>query len=192
MQKTRSCSVSRPNSVTGSRRSLRKIVVRRKPDDKSRAIVQAGPLRFAAAIGRSGITAFKREGDGATPRASMRLLSGYFRAKGHPILRSRLSLSPIRSDMLWCDAPSHPAYNRPVKAPFAAGHERLLRQDRLYDVCLVMDWNVTSRKRGCGSAIFFHIARPDYGPTEGCVAISPADMRRLLTLVSPSTTVTVL
>ncbi|MBB4009128.1 L,D-transpeptidase family protein [Allorhizobium taibaishanense] len=194
MQKTRVCSVSssKTNPGSGSRCSLRKIVVRRKPGDKSCAIVQAGPLRFAAAIGRSGITAFKREGDGATPRASMQLLSGYFRADGHPVLRSRLPLLPIHADMLWCDTPSHPAYNRPVKAPFSGGHERLQRQDRLYDVCLVMDWNVTSRKRGRGSAIFFHIARPDFGPTEGCVAISPADMRRLLALVSPSTIVTVL
>ncbi|MCF1484181.1 MULTISPECIES: L,D-transpeptidase family protein [Rhizobium/Agrobacterium group] len=174
------------------RQGLRSIVVRRKPGCKSQAIVQAGPLRFPAAIGRSGITAFKREGDGATPRASMRLLYGYFRAEPRAATHSRLPLRSIRADMLWCDAPGHPAYNRPVKAPFTPSHERLQRQDRLYDVCLVMDWNVTCRKQGCGSAIFFHVARPDYTPTEGCVAISPADMRRLLAVVSQATIVTVL
>lgn len=99
---------------------------------------------------------------------------------------------PIRATMLWCDAPSHPSYNRPVIAPFTAGHETLKRQDRLYDVCVVMDWNMRMRKRGCGSAIFFHIAREDYTPTEGCVAISPQDMKRLLPHLGPGTRLQVL
>lgn len=68
----------------------------------------------------------------------------------------------------------------------------MLRQDGLYDVCLVMDWNITSRRRNLGSAIFFHCAKPGYPPTQGCVAISLADMRRLLPLIGPETVVTVI
>lgn len=180
------------NSHNRSKIDLAHILVRRKPGSQTRAIVQAGPLRLQAAIGRSGITSLKREGDGATPRATMRMLNGFFRADNQRMVKSRLPLKSIRADMLWCDAPAHAAYNRLVKAPFAPSHEQMQRKDRLYDVCLVMDWNIKTRKRGCGSAIFFHIARPDYAPTEGCIAVSPADMRRLLPYLSVSTKVTVL
>lgn len=166
--------------------------MRRAPGRTTEAILQYGPLRLRAAIGRSGITSFKREGDGATPRAPMRLISAYRRGDRMGALATGLPTQRVRNDMLWCDAPGHPAYNRPVFAPFAASHEALMRDDRLYDVCIVMDWNVTSRRRGCGSAIFFHIARPGYAPTEGCVALSPADMRRLLPFLNERTVLAVL
>src|SRR3546814_4717158 len=77
--------------------------------------------------------------------------------------------------MLWCDQPDHASYNRLVRAPFCRSHEEMMRKDGLYDICLVLDWNITSRRRHRGSAIFFHIAREGYRPTEGCVAISLAD-----------------
>jgi L,D-peptidoglycan transpeptidase YkuD (ErfK/YbiS/YcfS/YnhG family) len=94
--------------------------------------------------------------------------------------------------MLWCDATGHASYNRPVRAPFASSHERLKREDALYDICIVMDWNIRMRKRSCGSAIFFHLAKPGYTPTEGCVAISARDMRRLLPHLGPKTVLQVL
>jgi L,D-peptidoglycan transpeptidase YkuD (ErfK/YbiS/YcfS/YnhG family) len=181
-----------PNSHIKAKTVVSRVIVRRKPGHKTKAIVQAGPLRCHAAIGRSGITSIKREGDGATPRATMRLLSGFFRADKCCRIKTLLPLKSIRADMLWCDAPAHACYNQLVKAPFKPSHECMKRNDRLYDVCLVMDWNVSSKRRGKGSAIFFHIAKPDYSPTEGCIVISPADMRRLLPYLSPATTVTVL
>lgn len=157
------------------------IVLRVAPRDPRRAILQFSALRLPAAIGKSGISSFKREGDGATPRATMRLLHGYRRSRRQGALPpAPLSMCRIKADMLWCDAPDHGAYNRPVRAPFRQSAERLLRDDNLYDVCIVLDWNVTSRRRGRGSAIFLHIARPGYLPTEGCIALDPADMRRLL------------
>nr|WP_082511189.1 MULTISPECIES: L,D-transpeptidase family protein [unclassified Rhizobium] len=171
---------------------MTRILVRPTPLSRSRAILQVGDLRIPAAIGRSGRTSRKREGDGATPIASMPLRFAYFRSDRKTPLTTRLPLVPIRGTMLWCDAPDHPSYNRPVTAPFTASHETLKRQDRLYDVCVVMDWNMRVRKRGCGSAIFFHIAREDYAPTEGCVAISLRDMKRLLPHLRPSTRLQVL
>lgn len=167
------------------------IVVRPSPSSASRALVAAAGTVFPAAIGRSGRTTAKREGDGATPRARMRLEYGFIRGDRFGNARSQLSLQRITRRMGWCDAPLHPCYNRPVKLPFAASHEKLMRDDRLYDVCLVMDWNRRCRRRGSGSAIFFHIARADFGPTEGCVAVSPAAMRRILTCVGPGTKVIV-
>ena len=171
---------SRPKAPTKPGKSLSRLVVRSAPLDVRRAILQAGSLRIPAAIGRSGRTSRKREGDGATPIATMPLRFVYHRGDRMTFLRTPMPLLRIRETMLWCDAPDHPSYNRPVKAPFQASHEKLMRQDRLYDVCVVMDWNMRMRKRGCGSAIFFHIARPDFAPTEGCVAISPRDLQRLM------------
>jgi L,D-peptidoglycan transpeptidase YkuD (ErfK/YbiS/YcfS/YnhG family) len=172
---------------------ITEILVRPAPGNRRQAIVQVGHLFFRAALGRSGRTSRKREGDGATPIAAMRLLYGYQRRDR---LRSApatmLPMIPIAKSMLWCDAPGDPNYNRAVRAPFAWSHEAMVRKDHLYDVCLVMDWNISSRRQGCGSAIFFHLAKPGYPPTEGCIAVSLRDMRRLLPLVDGGTVVRVL
>ena len=156
------------------------IVVRQAPGQKSRALVQCGSVVVRAAIGRSGRTFRKREGDGATPIGTMKLLHGFVRGDHVTPPATSLPLKHIRAGMLWCDQPDNGNYNRPVKAPFKASHEELLRKDGLYDICLVMDWNITSRARNRGSAIFFHLIRPGYEPTEGCVAISLPAMKRLL------------
>ncbi len=76
----------------------------------------------------------------------------------------RLALAT--ADLGWCDAPQSACYNRPVRLSFRASHEKMLRSDRLYDICLVLDWNFTRRARNRGSAIFMHLTRPDGGPTE--------------------------
>lgn len=167
------------------------ISVRTRPGKCTQAIVVADKRVFAGALGRGGISAVKREGDGATPLAHMRLLGCYFR-RGRVPAASRLPLVPIRPDMGWCDAPADPNYNRPVRLPFKASHEKMERGDRLYDAVIVLDWNIRPRRRNCGSAIFLHVARPDYRPTEGCVAISPAAMRWLLRHVSRRTVLRIL
>ena len=177
---------SRPKHTTVS-----SILVRAAPRDPTRAIVQVGSLRFAAALGRSGRSAIKREGDGATPIAPMALLYGFYRADRIARPATALSMTPIAPTMLWCDDPRDGCYNRPVGAPFAPSHEALARADNLYDICLVMDWNMSSRRRNGGSAIFFHLARPGYLPTEGCIAVRLADMRRLLRAIGPGTVVRV-
>jgi L,D-peptidoglycan transpeptidase YkuD (ErfK/YbiS/YcfS/YnhG family) len=172
--------------------TLKEIIVRPAPGDPRRAIVQAGILTFPAALGRSGRSSRKREGDGATPIAPMRVLHGYYRReKVSGPLRTRLSMAAIDGTMLWCDEPADASYNRPVRAPFKPSHEKMKRKDELYDVCLVMDWNMSSRRRNLGSAIFFHCAKPGYPPTQGCVAIDIRDMRRLLPLIGPETIVRV-
>lgn len=162
------------------------IVVRARPGNPRQCLVAAGGRVMPGALGRSGISCRKHEGDGATPLAAMRLLAGYFRRGRMPAV-SRLPLAPIRADLGWCDAPADPNYNRPVRLPFRASHEDMLRPDRLYDAVVVLDWNVTERRRGRGSAIFLHVARPGFAPTEGCVAIQPAAMRWLLPRLSRRT-----
>lgn len=165
-------------SATKKRRA---ITVRRAPGAAHRAILAFGPFRFRAAIGRNGITAFKREGDGRTPIAAMALLYGYRDARHRQRWpQTGLRISATQADDGWCDAPGSPNYNRPVRLPFGASHERLQRDDGIYDLVIVMDWNMRSRARNRGSAVFFHLARPDFAPTAGCVAIAPAAMRVLL------------
>ncbi|MCO5064390.1 MAG: L,D-transpeptidase family protein [Rhizobiaceae bacterium] len=169
---------------------MRRIIVRARPGAPSQGILNVGGTAFPCALGRGGIRSLKREGDGATPLADMRLLRGYVR-DGRFQYRSMLPLERISPTLGWCEVPGDRNYNRPVKMPYAASHERMMRDDHLYDACIVLDWNVRPRVRGRGSAIFFHLARPGFSPTEGCVAVSKQVMRRLLPLLGRQTILSV-
>jgi L,D-peptidoglycan transpeptidase YkuD (ErfK/YbiS/YcfS/YnhG family) len=171
---------------------IRNINVRTRPGNRAEGLLNIEGVVFRCALGKAGISALKREGDGATPLGRLRLLGGYKRNDRHPMRRSGLVLAPIRADMGWCDAPADANYNRPVHLPFRAGHEKMLRRDRLYDFCIVLDWNIRPRRRNGGSAIFMHLARPGFRPTEGCVAVERRVMLRLLPYLSRRTVLTVL
>ncbi|MGL4243810.1 MAG: L,D-transpeptidase family protein [Beijerinckiaceae bacterium] len=134
---------------------------------------------MACALGKGGVSAFKREGDGASPRGRFPLRRVWLRHGA----AGRLPRLPFRRTSAgdgWCDDPRHPRYNRPVALPFAASHEKMWRDDHLYDIVVEIGWNDRPAIRGRGSAIFMHLARPGYTPTEGCVALSRRDMLRLL------------
>lgn len=169
----------------------RTIAVRQKPGDRLKALVRAGPVTVPAALGRGGITSFKREGDGGTPRAVMAVLGGFRRGGLLVADRSGIALSRVGAGDGWCDAPSHAAYNSQVRLPFAASHETLRRKDALYDFGFVLDWNIRARRRGGGSAIFLHVARPGYAPTEGCIALSRRDLLRLMPILRRGTKIRV-
>lgn len=170
------------------------IAVRTRPGDRTRGILSVADRSFACALGRSGVTARKREGDGATPLGIMHPLHVLYRADRRlpALARTRLDATPIQAGMGWCDAPGDRNYNRPVRLPYPASHEEMLRKDGLYDVCVVLDWNLRRRRRGHGSAIFLHLARPGMTPTEGCIAVSRRDMNLLLPLLSRETRIRVL
>lgn len=167
------------------------LTVRARPGNPCQGLINIDGTVFPCALGRGGISANKREGDGATPLASMRLLSGYFR-RGRFVTRSALPLKAISSTLGWCEVPDDRNYNRPVAIPYGASHERMKRDDNLYDAVIVLDWNIRPRRRGRGSAIFFHLARPGFTPTQGCVAVSHAVMARLLPRLSRRTMLRVL
>lgn len=118
----------------------------------------------------------------------MAVLFAFKRRRRMPLFRPALPSRPIRADHGWCDAPRHPAYNRPVRLPFAASAERMRRDDHLYDAVVVLDWNVRRRARELGSAIFLHLAADNsLPPTAGCIAVRPRDMARLSPLLLPGT-----
>lgn len=137
---------------------------------------------FPCALGRAGIVpaAQKREGDGGTPDGRLKLRRLLWRADRLPRPTAAVPAEPIGPDDGWCDAPDDAAYNRPVRLPYAASHERLWREDALYDIVGVLGWNDDPPVPGRGSAIFLHLARPDLGPTEGCIALSLPDLRLVL------------
>ena len=144
-----------------------------------------GLLRFAgqsyrAALGRSGVSAQKQEGDGATPVGRLPLRRILYRADRVRRPRTSLPTMPLAPDDGWCDDPAHADYNRMVRRPHPARHEALWRSDAVYDVIGVLGWNDDRPIPGRGSAIFLHVARPDMAPTEGCVALSSPDLLALL------------
>lgn len=133
-------------------------------------------LRFRAAIGRSGVTTQKHEGDGATPAGLLRLVRVLYRADRVQAPACVVPVEPIGPRDGWCDDPADDAYNRPVRLPCPASHEALWREDNVYDVIGVLDWNLDPAVKSRGSAIFFHVATPDYAPTAGCVALALPDV----------------
>jgi L,D-peptidoglycan transpeptidase YkuD (ErfK/YbiS/YcfS/YnhG family) len=135
---------------------------------------------FRAALGRNGVRAAKQEGDGATPAGLLPLRRVLYRADRGAIPRAKLPREPIGAADGWCDDPAHPDYNRPVRLPHPASCEALWRRDSLYDIIGVLGWNDAPVERGRGSAIFLHVARPDYAPTLGCVALAADDLRAVL------------
>ena len=161
----------------------KRLRVHRRTDDPSKGWLQTGSLRFPCALGRSGMTHSKREGDGATPIGTLRFGQLHWRGDRMRHPRTALPLRRISTQAGWCDDPGNRRYNRPVTLPFPASHERMWRDDGLYDVVIELGWNMRPAIKGRGSAIFMHVARPGYQPTEGCVALRRDHLLRLLALI---------
>jgi len=137
---------------------------------------------FRTAIGRGGIRADKREGDGATPAGVLPLRRVLYRPDRGAAPRCAASVEALTPSDGWCDDPSHADYNRSVRLPFNASAEALWREDGVYDIIGILGWNDSPAHPGRGSAIFLHVARLDFAPTEGCVALAPADLRHVLAI----------
>jgi L,D-peptidoglycan transpeptidase YkuD (ErfK/YbiS/YcfS/YnhG family) len=144
---------------------------------------------YRCTIGRSGVRANKVEGDGATPVGRFALRRVVYRADRLSRPDTGLPVRPASEDQGWCDDPAEPAYNQSVTLPFAGSHEKLWRKDSVYDVIVILGHNDSPVVPGKGSAIFMHVANPDYGPTEGCVALALDDLLEVLALCRPGDTI---
>ncbi|WP_029556375.1 L,D-transpeptidase family protein [Xanthobacter sp. 91] len=168
---------------------ISRIAVSRRPGTRHRGILRAGGLSIPVALGRSGIGADKREGDGRTPAGRWRILALLYRPDHGPRPVSRFPTRPLRPADGWCDDRADRRYNCPVTLPLGGArkvsHEKMWRDDALYDLVLVIDHNQRPRIAGRGSAVFVHLARPGFTATEGCVALRRADMTRLLARLKP-------
>lgn len=139
--------------------------------DRRRGFLIAGNAIFPCALGRSGVVVAKREGDGGTPQARLPLRSVLYRAGRLPRPRTLLPVRAITARDAWCDDTADRRYNRLIDRPPGQAEERLQREDHLYDVIVELGWNDAPVRRGRGSAIFWHLARPGFTPTAGCVAV---------------------
>lgn len=147
-----------------------------------------GSYTIHCALGRAGVMdgSAKREGDGATPAGLWRLRHVFFRPDRMGWPDTRLPVAPLSNDLGWSDDPKDPAnYNAMVKLPYAFSHEKLWREDDLYDLIVVLGINDGPAVPGRGSAVFFHLARSDFAPTEGCVAVTRPDMLAILKECGP-------
>ncbi len=133
-----------------------------------------------AALGRRGLVLHKEEGDGGTPIGVLPLRRVLYRADRIARPRCEVPVEPIAPEDGWCDDPAHRDYNRMVRLPHEAHYEELWRRDAVYDLVGVLGWNDTPVARGRGSAIFLHIAGPDFTPTEGCIALARDDLVAVL------------
>jgi L,D-peptidoglycan transpeptidase YkuD (ErfK/YbiS/YcfS/YnhG family) len=167
------------------------IRVFRSPLDHRRGRLEAGGLTLPCALGRSGTSRRKREGDGASPVGRFALLQAFYRADHGPRPRTGLPLRRIGLNDGWSDDPRDRRYNQPVRLPCPTSHETLWRNDHLYDVVIDIAWNRNPVVKGRGSAIFLHLARPGFAPTEGCVAVEKRMIRSLLERIGPRTRIEV-
>ena len=144
-----------------------------------------------AAVGRAGVAAVKKEGDGATPAGTFPLVSGFYRADRLALPRSGLPMRALSPSDAWVDDPADPDYNRLATLPYPAHAEPMWLKDGVYDLLVVIGYNMDPVVPGAGSAIFLHIARPDFSPTAGCIAVERDILIRLMPFLGPGSTITI-
>jgi L,D-peptidoglycan transpeptidase YkuD (ErfK/YbiS/YcfS/YnhG family) len=172
-------------------KSLGKLTVRRKPGAPTRGWLNAGSWTLPVALGRGGIKANKREGDGGTPRGTFHPVRLWWRADRGPRPATALPVRRIRPDDGWCEDPKDRRYNRPVRVAPGSMADRLMRADALYDLIVEIDHNTRPRIAGRGSAVFIHLVRPGFAPTAGCIALTGPALRRLVARLSRKTRIVV-
>jgi L,D-peptidoglycan transpeptidase YkuD (ErfK/YbiS/YcfS/YnhG family) len=179
--------------VNGRKRLRRRTNLRvaSAPGSLARGVLTFRGAALPVALGRAGIQANKREGDGATPRGRFRFLRLWWRADRLPHPGTRLPTRRIEMNDAWCEDPSDRRYNRAVKLSQASSADRLWRNDHLYDLVVELDHNTRPRAKNRGSAVFIHVARPGFAPTAGCVALKAEDLTRLLARVVRDTRIVV-
>ncbi|MBS0527768.1 MAG: L,D-transpeptidase family protein [Proteobacteria bacterium] len=176
-----------PYTIHTPDRPLTAIRIRAAAGDPSRGWLMAGGQSIPVALGRGGIKANKREGDGGTPSGTFSPVRLWWRADRHPRPRTFLPVRPITPTDAWCEDPADRHYNQAIRLERGENGDRLTRADHLYDFIIEIDHNTRPRVAGRGSAVFLHLARDNFGPTAGCVAMTRPAMLRLLRRIGPRT-----
>ena len=180
-----------PKPMGRQQASVTRVLVSRVAGQPCLGKLVVGPEVIPCSLGRAGIVRRKREGDGATPAGCFGLVEARIRGDRLPRMRTALPMRRTASEDGWCDDVAVARYNRPVRLPFRGSHENLWRADGLYDLLLVLDYNLRHPRRHSGSAIFVHVADPAWRPTAGCVALRKDALRRLLPRLSRRTRVVI-
>ena len=140
-------------------------------------------LKFKCAIGKAGIRKKKKEGDNITPKGIYKIIKIYYRDDRIKKISSKFKLIKITKKMGWCDDPKSKKYNQLIKLPKKYSHEKLYKKNNTYDLLLVLDYNMKPIVKNKGSAIFIHVAKRNYKPTAGCIALKKKDLMHLLSVI---------
>ena len=144
-------------------------------------------LKFKCAIGKAGIRKKKKEGDNITPKGIYKIIKIYYRDDRIKKISSKFKLIKITKKMGWCDDPKSEKYNQLIKLPNKYSHEKLYKKNNTYDLLLVLDYNMKPIVKNKGSAIFIHVAKRNYKPTAGCIALKKKDLLKLTKIIKLST-----
>jgi L,D-peptidoglycan transpeptidase YkuD (ErfK/YbiS/YcfS/YnhG family) len=148
-------------------------------------------LKFRCALGKAGIGKKKIEGDSITPRGKFNIVKIYYRSDRVKKISSKYRLIKISKNMGWCDDPNSKKYNQLINLPTKYTHEKLYRKDNVYDLLVVLNYNMKPIIKNKGSAIFIHISRQNYKKTSGCVAIKKAHLMKLIKTIKKNTKVVI-
>ena len=145
--------------------------------------------KIKCAIGKRGIGNKQKEGDQITPKGKFKIKIILYRKDRISNFSSKIAKLPIQKNMGWCDDPHSKHYNKLIKFPFRYSAEKLYRDDSIYDIILVLNYNLSPIRKGKGSAIFIHIAKKNYKKTLGCVAVSKSNLKKIIKKINRKTTV---
>ncbi len=149
-------------------------------------------LKFRCALGKAGIGKKIREGDSITPRGIFKLVKVFYRADKIKNLQTSLKKIRIKKNMGWCDDSKSKFYNKLIRLPSNFGCEKLYRSDRLYDLVVVLNYNLNPIIKNKGSAIFIHIAKKSFKKTQGCIALNKEDLINLLSVIRKNTKIKII
>ncbi len=144
-------------------------------------------LKFRCALGEAGIKKKEKEGDSVTPKGTFEIIKIYYRPDRIKNITTDLKKIKIKKNMGWCDDSRSHFYNQQIKLPNKFGHEKLFRNDNLYDLILVLNYNINPTIKHKGSAIFIHIAKNSYKKTKGCIALKKEHLMELISRIKKNT-----
>jgi L,D-peptidoglycan transpeptidase YkuD (ErfK/YbiS/YcfS/YnhG family) len=141
-------------------------------------------LKFRCALGKAGIGKKKKEGDNITPKGNFKILKIYYRKDRLKKITSKFKIIKITRNMGWCDDPNSKKYNQLIKLPTSYSYERLYRKENIYDLIIVLNYNIKPTIKNKGSAIFIHVASKNFNKTAGCIALKKSDLRKLIKVIN--------
>jgi len=149
-------------------------------------------LKFQCALGKAGISKKNKEGDYITPRGTFKLVKVFYRADKIKNLKTSLKKIKIKKNTGWCDDPKSKFYNKQIRLPSNFGHEKLYRNDRIYDLVVVLNYNLNPIIKNKGSAIFIHVAKKSFKKTAGCIALNKKNLIDLLSVIKKNTKIKII
>jgi len=146
-------------------------------------LIKYKSFKFRCALGKAGIGGKKREGDNVTPTGTFKIVKIYYRSDRIKKIASKFRAIEITKNMGWCDDPNSKNYNQLINLPSRYGHEKLFKKNNIYDIIVILNYNMKPVIKNKGSAIFIHVAKKNYQPTQGCVALKKNDLLKILSKV---------